>query len=716
MTKLLTLLLIVAFHSLTAQTEIAGLVTDKDNLPIIGANVYVEGSYDGSVTDLDGRYEFKTTETGEQTLLISYLGYEIKSISGKVKTMTDLVTKLRESVTALDAVEITGSTFEAGDNGKVAVLKPLDILTTAGSAGDVIAGMQTLPGTQSNADDGRLFVRGGDARETAIYIDGLRVFSPYMKTIGGSPTRGRYSPLLFKGVSFATGGYGAAYGQALSGVLNMKSIDEPAESMTNINLMSMGAGVGHTEKWNNQSVSFSANYVNVEPYAKLVPTRVEWKKPFVGYSGEGIYRLNTKNGIFKSYIAGDLNKMELYNENFNSGARELVDIYNANIYGNSNYLGFLSEKTSVYAGLSIGVNSDRTNLDEQIQLDIEQLGVHARLSAKTIFSDRWKTDYGFDYLSVTDRQINTLDNSSFTQSLQKKIAATYLETDFYFSKNLAVKTALRSEYNEFTDELSLLPRMTFALKLNPESQLSASYGNYNQDVDHRFTFSEAPVVQERSTHYTLNFNRKADRQILRVETYYKTYRDLITYDQESGTIQNLANGGDGYAYGLDLFYRANSVVDNLDMWVSYSWLQNERKYQDFSTAAPTAFSSAHNLSLVGKYFVEDWKSQISLTYKLASGRPYDNPNLDTFMSERSRYFNSLNLSWAYLMSAQKILFVSISNATRFQNSYGYEYKNQANVDGIYEGRLVRPNDDQFFFVGFFITLSKNKNNNQLNNL
>ena len=181
-----------------SQSEISGTVTEKSGTPIIGANVFIEGSYDGDVTDAEGHFRFKTDLTGEQSLTVSYLGYESKQIAGLVSSLQNIQVQLRESAASLDAVEINASTFKAGDNSKLAVLKPLDMVTTAGSMGDVIAAIQTLPGTQSNAEDGRLFVRGGDANETKIYIDGMRVFSPYTRTVSGTPSRGRYSPFLFK--------------------------------------------------------------------------------------------------------------------------------------------------------------------------------------------------------------------------------------------------------------------------------------------------------------------------------------------------------------------------------------------------------------------------------------------------------------------------------------------------------------------------------------
>jgi len=205
-------------------------------------------------------------------------------LTADVSTFRNLDIKLRESAATLDAVEISASTFKAGDNSKLAVLKPIDMVTTAGSMGDVIAAIQTLPGTQSNADDGRLFVRGGDANETKIYIDGLRVFSPYTRSVQGTPSRGRYSPFLFQGTSFSTGGYNTEFGQALSGVLDMKTIDNPNQTESNISLMTVGMALGHTQKGKKQSISFSGSYIDLTPYYLLAPSRLDFITAYLKYS------------------------------------------------------------------------------------------------------------------------------------------------------------------------------------------------------------------------------------------------------------------------------------------------------------------------------------------------------------------------------------------------------------------------------------------------
>jgi outer membrane cobalamin receptor len=704
-----------SLHSF-AQATIDGRVTDIKGEPIIGASVSIPGTYDGTITDVNGHFSFTSYEEGVVPLLISYLGYESKNIEGDISTLLELNIKLRESVVALDAVEITASTFKAGDNSKIAVLKPLDVVTTAGSMGDVIAAMQTLPGTQSNAEDGRLFIRGGEARETNIYIDGLKVFTPYTRTIGGTPSRGRFSPFLFRGVSFSTGGYSAAYGQALSGILDMNTIDEPDVTETNISLMTVGLGLGHTQKWDQQSLSLSTAYTDLQPYLWLVPSRADWIDPYAGFSGEAVYRYKTEKGLLKSYLSTESNGFQLYNNNIDTGLEEKIDINNTNLYSNTSYHSILNDQHTLYAGLSIGYNSDKLNIDSAFQQQHILRGLHARLALKTYFGERFITQYGLDILNQSDDFSRYFGESEMGGIVSRNITGAFIETDYFFSRHLAIKTGLRVEHHSLTGKTHLNPRVTIAQKISKNSQVSAAYGLFTQEIDGEFLLHNEQLAQERSEHFLLNYNFKNDKHILRVESYYKNYRNLLAYNGTNGSFSEVNNAGNGYAYGLDFFWRANQLIDNIDFWISYSWLEHERNYRDFPERATPAFATRHNLSVVSKIWIPRLRSQLGLTWNYTSGRPYEDPNTDGFLNERSKSFRNISLSWSYLISQQKILFVSVSNPTNFKNEFGYEFGSTPNEDGLYPGRLIRPNDDQFFFAGFFITLSKDKLKNQLNNL
>jgi len=200
---------------LSAQT-ISGIVTDSNNNPIEGVNVYLEGTYYGASTIADGTFSFKTNAIGTQLLVASFISFETFTLSADVSTLNNLKIVLRDDVNALDTVVLSAGTFSAGDNSKISALTSLDVVTTASAIGDFVSALQTLPGTTTVSEDGRLFVRGGEAEETQIFIDGIRVFTPYTPTTNNAPTRGRYSPFLFDGITFSTGGCSAEYGQALS--------------------------------------------------------------------------------------------------------------------------------------------------------------------------------------------------------------------------------------------------------------------------------------------------------------------------------------------------------------------------------------------------------------------------------------------------------------------------------------------------------------------
>lgn len=302
-----------------AQNTVEGKVIDSKGVGIEGANVYLEGTYDGSSSNKEGYFSFTTEEVHQQILVVSMLSYQPNYVPIDISKAKDLVIVLKEDVQLLEGVTLSAGTFKAGDNSKASVLKPLDIVTTAGAAGDVVTALQTLPGTATVNEDGRLFVRGGSAEETKVFIDGLQVFQPFGASVNNVPTRGRFSPFLFKGITFSTGGYSAEYGQALSSVLLLNTTDMPEQDKTDISLMSVGAGVGHTKIWGEQSVSINTSYMNLAPYQGLLSPNngIEWKKPFESFSGEGVYRNKKEKSLFKLYLGGSYATVAVDQEDIN---------------------------------------------------------------------------------------------------------------------------------------------------------------------------------------------------------------------------------------------------------------------------------------------------------------------------------------------------------------------------------------------------------------
>lgn len=708
------LLLITAFTY--GQTTISGKVVDYKNQPVMGANIYLEGTYDGATSGENGKFSFKTDEVGTQTLIISILSFETKTILEDVSKMNNLQIKLRENVETLDAVVISAGTFEASDNSKVSVLKPLDVVTTASALGDFVGALQTLPGTSNVAEDGRLFVRGGNADETQIFIDGIRVFTPYTPTTNNIPTRGRYSPFLFDGITFSTGGYSSEYGQALSSVLLLNTIDEPDQEKTDIGIMTVGATLGNTQKWEKSSLSFNASYINLAPYLAIFKDRNEWKTPYQGAQGETVFRQRLNNGILKFYAAFDTSKFELTQEDINLEDGLDFKLNNNNFYLNTSYKGILGNSWTIETGLSytfadteIGVFSSDIN-------DVEN-SAHAKLKLRKRFNSRFKLSFGAEQF-ITDFKENYKDVTiDATYGYNNNITAAFAEADLIFSKKLALKVGLRADYSSLFSTTDIAPRAAIAYKSSKNGQFSLAFGNFFQNPNSAILKFEQDLKAEQTSHYILNYQYVNNGKIFRAEAYRKDYDNLVKFDSEFENFDtNYNSSGDGYAQGVDIFWRDNTSIKNVDYWVSYSFLDTERDYRNFKTSAQPNFATKHNLSIVGKYWIDSWKSQVGLSYGFSSGRPYTNPNTNEFLSERTKSFNSLSVNWAYLLSPQKILYFSINNVLGFKNINGYQYADTPDFNGQFNRRVLTPAADQFFFVGFFWTISEDGTDNQLDNL
>jgi outer membrane cobalamin receptor len=199
-----------------------------------------------------------------------------------------------------------------------------------------------------------------------------------------------------------------------------------------------------------------------------------------------------------------------------------------------------------------------------------------------------------------------------------------------------------------------------------------------------------------------------------LETYYKRYSDLVKFSEGHPGV--IYSGGEGYAKGVEVFWRDNRSIRNVDYWISYSYLDTKREYLNFPYPATPSFASAHNLSMVYKHFVRATKCQLGFTYSVTSGRPYNDPNTEKFNAGKTPIYSDLSANVAYLPRPFLILYISCTNLLGRDNVFGYEYAITPDNNGYYNSRPIRQPASRFLFVGIFITLSKDKSVNQLPSL
>ncbi len=687
-----------------SQTKVLGKVVDEKGSGIPAANVVLKGTYDGATTDTDGNFSFTTDETGEQTIQVIMVGFDAYEQKIKLEGK-DIVLKIRlsEKVTSLNAVTISAGAFEASDERKMVVLRPLDIVTTAGAAGDIYGALQTLPGTQQVGETEGLFVRGGDASETRTIIDGVHVSNPYFSSVPDVPQRGRFSPFFFKGTYFSTGGYSAQYGQAMSSALILESQDLAENTSSNIGLMTIGGGLGRQilAKDKRSSVSVNANYTNLTPYMAVVKQNRDWTAPPEAFSGSIVFRKKTnETGMLKGFVNFGYNDLSLRYTDINDSTmtrKTAFALYSNNFFSNLSYKQRFKEKWMLFVSSAYSKNLDVIHPDTNRVEAVSDL-VQGRITVTRYVGKLSAIRFGAEVESpVFSTRFDAFPQSKFNDMF----TAGYAEGDIYLTKKLVSRLGARVESSSALNKMNLAPRASLAYKTGETSQFSVAYGDFFQTPDRSFITSTTSLDFERSSHYILNYQVVTDVRTFRVEAYYKQYNDLVRT-----SFPDTTSRGTGYAQGFELFWRDKRTIRYADYWISYSYLDTRREYLNYPKEVTPPFAAQHTATIVFKRWFEKKNISAGFTYSFATGRPYYNPNNPDFMSDRTKNFHNLSINASKLTTIKgnfAVLVLSVSNVLGIENVFTYHYS--------YDGRRstpVGPTAKRGFFIGLFISIGQDK--------
>jgi len=711
LSKILICLILGAPFTCHAQSILKGTVKDAKGSPIEYVNVFIKNSTDGSVTDSMGRFKIITKLQGNQVINVSFIGYE--QLSSPV-TLADkeynLSFILKEAANMLDEIVISAGTIEANNERKVTILKPLDIVTIAGGAADIANAIQTLPGVQRNGGDQTgLYVRGGDANESVVIIDGVTSQNAFFSSVPGISQRSRFNPFQFKGTSFSSGGYSSRYGQALSSVLDLQTNDLPNESTVNIGMNLTGISVSGSKLMDNNAFEYTGSYLNLAPYMAITKTNYNYyiNPQGGGFSTRWVSKVEDK-GIFKMNFSESIARQGITipdPENFS--ARINFGNQNDNTFFNMSYHYISSEKLKYFSAFSFSNNTDNTRFGNYPQYRHDSR-VQGRVELNYEFSHSFFLLSGLEVQRINyDQTVNDTTSSRFTDS---QIAA-YMETEWKPARWFGLKTGIRGEYSDLLSKGNLAPRISLAVKTGEKSQISAAYGIFFQSAPTQYLLMGYRPGFQQAIHYIINFQRIKNDRTFRIEGYYKSYNQLIheksfAYDpnQYRFYFNPVDNSGSGYAKGFDVFLRDKKSIPNCEYWISYSFIDTKRFYLNYPVKATPDFVSPHNLNIITKYFINKIQTNISLSYFYATGRTYYNPGNVVFLGDKAPDYQNLSLSISYLTNIWKmftVIYLSVDNITDRHNISGYRYS----PDGSYKYPVI-PSAYRTIFFGINLSLTK----------
>lgn len=737
--------LLLGSSVMQAQTTIKGIIKDNKGKPVPAASIAIKDSYDGATSDSLGNFSFSTMEKGDHILAITSVGYkpfeQAIKLDGKP---LDFSLVLKEEISELSAVVISAGTFEASDRKRAtAVLDPIDIVTTASANGDVTEALKTLPGAQQVGESEGLYVRGGTAAETKTFIDGTLVNNFFFSSVPNIAQFGRFSPFIFKGTVFSTGGYSALYGQALSSALILESIDLPERSSANfgISVLNANAGLQHLAKDKKSSWGFNYSYTNLAPAFSIIKQKQDYSKAPEFHNVDANFRIKTsKTGILKYYGYWSQNKLAFTTNSIDSlGYLDQFALKNKNHYHNLFWKENLPHRWKLSAGISYSNNKDNINGGMQnadktdvllTGLEFKNFGLHTNgnyFNGKLVFEKKMRglsaIRFGSEYNYGNDKAVySDYSNQQYPSHLKQNTTSVFGEADVYATNDLALKGGLRVEHASIIDKTNLAPRFSIAYKLGKGTQASLAYGIFYQTPESKYLPSPVSLSFMRADHYILQFQKVLNHQSFRVEAFYKKYHRL----EKTGIINfresAISTNGYGDAKGFEFFWRDKKSFKNFDYWISYSYLDTKRDFLNFPDAMRPNFAAKHTASIVLKKFVTKLKTQFNGAYNFSSGRPYYNIAYDGSqykLTDKGTIpdYHNFSFSVNFLPSIGKqnakafaVYVLQISNIFNLKQVYGYQYSYNG-----YRKQEITPTSRMFIYLGAFISLGVDRSDEVINN-
>ena len=697
----LNLLILFLFLSLGLSAQdytqtIRGTVVDKDSkTPLPGAAVVVLGSSPviGSMTDDEGRFKLLNVPIGRRDIKVSYIGYNelvipnIVVSSGKENV---LYLELTESVVKGQEVVVTAGKNKAKANNEMAVVSARvfsmeETNRFAGALGDPARMAANFAGVSAPNDSRNdIIIRGNSPVGLLWRFEDIDIPSPNHFSNQGT-TGGPVSILnnnMLRNSDFFTGAWPAQYGNATSGVFDLKMRNGNNEKYEFLGQIGFNGFEGNAEgpiskeKGSSfivgyrysalgffQSLGINLGPAGVPKYQDLtfkvsLPSAsrkntieifgiggtsdielLDSKKKSgnlsygqvkrdvyfgsdMGVVGLNITHITGKSSYWKTIISGSVENHRTRVDSL-SNENKPYDFYKDGSY---------TFKTSVHSFYNEKINSKNTFRAGVILTRIDYKVLQSKIFNKPSGEPYWRdfsNDKGFGYLGQA-----------------------YAQWRHDFTDKFSLLGGIQYEHLAFNNTHSIEPRAGLKWQLTPRQSLSFGYGLHGQiqplslyffktETEHgsgQYYETNRDLGFQQANHYVLGYDLMFTRDFrLKIETYYQYLFNLPVdgYVRNSYSVVNngadfglqledhLVNKGTGTNYGIE-FTLEKFFSNNYYFLVTTSIFDSKYKGSD-GVERSTAFNSNYTVNaLAGKDFRVGEHNVITFSGKatLAGGRRY----------------------------------------------------------------------------------------------
>ncbi|HEY4786765.1 MAG TPA: TonB-dependent receptor, partial [Bacteroidales bacterium] len=510
----------------TAQSDlkqtIRGKVIDKaSKMPLPGASIMLLGSDQnlGTASNADGDFRIPNVPIGRQGIKVTFLGYKPVIIENLIISSgkeTVLEIELEESAVQMNEITVNGILRKDEAINKMAAVSARSFTVEetekyAGSRGDVARMAANFAGVLA-ANDSRndIVIRGNSPSGLLWRLDDIDIPNPNHFAENGT-TGGPVSMLnnnLLMNSDFFTGAFPAEYGNALSGVFDLKmrnGNNEKHEFLFQSGFNGFEAGAeGPFSKNHKSSYLVNARYSTLELVSKFVDFGTAGVPKYKDLS----FKLNfpVKKGRITLFGVGGTSEIAMLdskktgNELYTSDGMNLYNRSSTGVMG-ATYSRFLSNKTYVklfVSGLTMSGGTDIDTLDNafnQAHNSIHHSYTENRMSAGLMLNSKVNARFSLKSGITYDRMGFNLDTKVYKPDLGDyqiylgsklgidngpSLVRSYVESSYHFTDEFTVNPGMQVMYFDLNKQISVEPRLGASWQFKENQRLSLGYGLHSQ--------------------------------------------------------------------------------------------------------------------------------------------------------------------------------------------------------------------------------------------
>lgn len=663
----------LSFLALTAQgqynQQLRGTVMDLVlQKPLPGATVTITSLNRSTVTDEEGLFRFKDMPIGSYRLTITYSGFKEASLenvavnSGKetvvnvplealVKTENEVVikanSKRNKPLNDMSAVSARAFTVEETQKYAAAVNDPLRMAVA-------------FPGVLAGDDGGNsIIIRGNSPTGLLWKMEGMDIPNPNHFSNAGN-TGGGISILssqLLSNSDFVTAAFAAEYGNALSGVFDLKlrrGNNEKKEYTLQAGLLGLNAAMeGPFSKKYKGSYLVNYRYSTLKLLNELGVLSSDGAVTNFQDLSYNVYLPTNKLGTFTVFGFGGLSSENRDADKDSSHWEEKSDRYPYHFVANTGMSGvtntlLLGNKINLKT--SAGISYTKNGYDEDFIEDdysisknykenyiVKKWLFNSTLNYK--FSNRLNLRAGlignfihFNYYQLSAEhegeplleRINTVGNTSTQQ--------VFAQWQYKPSNDFTINAGLHYLHLSLNNSSSAEPRLSAKWNITNKSSLAVGYGLHSQlqiwgvyfarqqNPDGSFSSPNQNLDFTKAHHYVLSYSHRLARNLLlKTELYYQQLFNVPVSTKDSSTFSTLnildgyvldplVNKGKGKNYGIEISLE-RYLQNNFYLTLSNSIYQSKYTAID-GVERNTRMNGNYIITLIsGKDFVSENKKK-----------------------------------------------------------------------------------------------------------